>query len=170
MVCSRAFVGIHDKGDNEGSFRCNVNGRAISFTRWHAGEPNNVGKGGEDCTEINFRNWGDKREWNDISCSRTQSFVCEIIICPAGWTNKAGKCYKFINEKKNFQDAQDFCKEIGGNLACPTSKEENEAIHSMTEERLDFFKNFLVHYYTKKCLEISSRSIYFELANITHVD
>ena len=72
----RAWIGIHDTGNDEGTFRCIADEKKIAFKSWHRGEPNNWGKG-EDCTEIYFSNWGPKRQWNDIACSHSKPFVCE---------------------------------------------------------------------------------------------
>ena len=134
----RTWIGIHDIGDatgKEGNFRCTSDEEKISFASWHAGEPNDWGKG-EDCTEINFRDWGNKQQWNDIACSHKKPFVCESETkCPEGFERKAGNCYKFVTEKKNFNDAENDCKEQGGHLACPKSAEENKAIHALAEGR-----------------------------------
>ena len=134
----RAWIGIHDIGDakdKEGNFRCIADEKKIAFTSWHSGEPNNWGKG-EDCTEIYFSNWGPKRQWNDIACSHKKPFVCELALtCPEGTTEEAEKCYKFVNKKLTFQDAEKFCVKDGGHLACPQSEGENEAIHALAKQR-----------------------------------
>ena len=137
----RAWIGIHDTGNDEGTFRCIADEKKIAFKSWHRGEPNNWGKG-EDCTEIYFSNWGPSRQWNDIACSHSKPFVCELAqdtpeegTCPDGTTEKAGKCYKFVNKNHNFHNAEKECKRDGGHLACPQSREENEAIHALAKRR-----------------------------------
>ena len=137
----RSWIGIHDKGNDEGTFRCISDEKKIAFKSWHKGEPNNYGKG-EDCTEIFFSNWGPKRQWNDIACSHKKPFVCELAqdtpeeeTCPDGTKEKAGKCYKFFNQKKNFHDAEKECNKDGGHLACPQSKAENVAVHALAKQR-----------------------------------
>lgn len=56
--------------DAEGSWLWS-DGSAWKYTNWHSEEPNNSG-GSEDCVQI--REGG---EWNDDSCSKTRTFICE---------------------------------------------------------------------------------------------
>ncbi|HMV69280.1 MAG TPA: MopE-related protein, partial [Myxococcota bacterium] len=55
-----------------------VNGDAVTYTNWHAGEPNNVFSGtynqDEDCMQ--FNRYGDGT-WNDEWCSQAFMFICE---------------------------------------------------------------------------------------------
>ena len=55
-----------------------VNGDAVTYTNWHAGEPNNVFSGtfnqDEDCMQYN--RYGDGT-WNDEWCSQAFMFICE---------------------------------------------------------------------------------------------
>ena len=53
--------------------------------------------------------------------------------CPKDWTRKGRKCYKLLNQNKNFDQAEHTCKEHGGHLACPKSAEENVAIHEIAQ-------------------------------------
>ena len=133
----RTWIGIHDLGnDNEGTFRCTADEEKISYDNWYKNEPNDWGKGGEDCTELN--RFGKSQQWNDIACSHSKPFVCELAqekTCPEGTTEEAEKCYKFVNNKKTFHDAENECKEGGGHLACPQSQAENEAIHALAKQR-----------------------------------
>jgi hypothetical protein len=59
-----------DKYSTEGTFKWQ-SGRAIPYTNWNGGEPNDSG-GNEDCTEL-----GDGGGWNDVSCTATRAYVCE---------------------------------------------------------------------------------------------
>ena len=66
------WVGGHDSGTRTWTW---TDGSAFGWSNWNPGEPNNVGKGGEDCLGL----WGNGK-WNDFSCSRhSLAFVCEYI-------------------------------------------------------------------------------------------
>lgn len=67
---NKAFLGISDRR-NEGVFR-GVDRRAITFTDWFGGNPNNSGN--EDCVEMNVNQNG----WNDKECHHPRAFVCEV--------------------------------------------------------------------------------------------
>ena len=65
------FIGITDRVQ-EGTWMT-VTGEAIPFTKWNRGEPNNAGRGGEDCVEM-----GGNGLWNDRNCARGELyFVCQ---------------------------------------------------------------------------------------------
>ncbi len=56
----------------EGTFRWE-SGEAVTFGNWCAGEPNNAGKDGEDCTHL----YSTRNCWNDFDCSVRFGFICE---------------------------------------------------------------------------------------------
>ncbi|XP_071526960.1 uncharacterized protein [Panulirus ornatus] len=68
------WMGAIDR-ESEGSW-VTLSGQPIpsTFTLWRDGEPNN--KSDEDCMEVG----GDRSDYNDISCDRELSFVCEFFI------------------------------------------------------------------------------------------
>ena len=66
------WLGINDQS-TEGSFQ-SVDGTEQEYCNWESGEPNN-GNGEqrqEDCVIMKS-----SLKWNDVSCSRVMSFVCE---------------------------------------------------------------------------------------------
>ena len=64
------WIGASDS-ISEGSFVWR-DGTAVSFSAWASGEPN-ASSTDEDCAEMTPYGY-----WNDLSCSATRSFVCEI--------------------------------------------------------------------------------------------
>ena len=69
------WLGIHDIS-NEGKFTYESDGKAVDWTNWHKGEPNDFRKG-EDCTRSGHGH-NDVNKWNDSPCEREKySVVCE---------------------------------------------------------------------------------------------
>ena len=76
LASDRFYIGLDDRA-REGTFTW-TDGSRVSYTRWHSGEPNNVGIGGEDCVQMRI----DSRSWNDIPCRDQLPYVCEIEFLP----------------------------------------------------------------------------------------
>ena len=68
---STIWTGIHDIV-NEGIFVYDSNRQAIGYQNWNPGEPDDWGSG---CTEVEVANG----KWNDVSCNKQVSFVCEKL-------------------------------------------------------------------------------------------
>ena len=45
----------------------------MTYTDWHAGEPND--SGGEDCAEILWSGY----QWNDCTCDTALYYICESL-------------------------------------------------------------------------------------------
>ncbi|KAL3268579.1 hypothetical protein HHI36_007687 [Cryptolaemus montrouzieri] len=65
--------------EEEGSFIWLSTGKVLNFTYWAASQPDNA-RSIEHCLEIN-RYLGSNYTWNDIPCTETHNFVCEILEC-----------------------------------------------------------------------------------------
>ncbi|KAM9273644.1 LOW QUALITY PROTEIN: mannose-binding protein-like [Morus bassanus] len=63
----QAYMGISDE-QTEGRFK--LNGGAVTYRNWNAGEPNNLKN--EDCAVTQ-----DSGKWNDVNCSNSYA----LIIC-----------------------------------------------------------------------------------------
>ena len=50
-------------------------GRALGFTRWHAGEPNHV-EGNENCGHM-YAHVSRQGQWNDINCDSKWGYICQ---------------------------------------------------------------------------------------------
>ena len=65
------WIGLNDR-QQEGHFVWEA-GTPVTYVKWGAGEPNNVGN--EDCGELN--RFGRNGGWNDEPCDGALPFVCE---------------------------------------------------------------------------------------------
>ena len=70
-----AWIGINDK-NVEGEFVFTSSREKVTVTDWYTGEPNNNGDS-EDCIVFGFYHYN--RKWNDVPCSNTHSFICEVL-------------------------------------------------------------------------------------------
>jgi len=50
------------------------------------------------------------------------------VLCESGWSRFRDACYKFSNEKKDWNDAEEACKLFGGHLTSIHSKAEADFI------------------------------------------
>ena len=56
--------------------------------------------------------------------------------CPEGWQQFDGKCFFWVtNQKRNWTEAENFCKSKGRHLASVTSKEINKYILEEVKKR-----------------------------------
>ncbi|TKR81428.1 hypothetical protein L596_015296 [Steinernema carpocapsae] len=105
----------------------------FSYTNWQTGEPNN--KTGNNCLQIDSVSG----RWYSAKCNDPFLYVCEtepVNRCadPEGWRSFEDYLYKFYTEdKKNWTDAEDWCKKRGGNLASVHSSDEADFVAKLME-------------------------------------
>ncbi|KAM4543684.1 macrophage mannose receptor 1 [Fundulus diaphanus] len=114
--------------------------RKVTFTNFNIGMPDRK----QGCVAMTTGTFAGL--WDVVSCSNKEKYICKKkaegvltttippttseLSCASGWTpvakrNVCFKVYKKMNEhKKTWQEAQDFCKAIGGDLL---------SIHSMRD-------------------------------------
>ena len=56
------------------------------------------------------------------------------VPCPLGWVRFNGYCYLVNSSVKTWQNAQMYCKGLGGNLVKINSKEENEFVLNLVNK------------------------------------
>ncbi|XP_032407990.1 macrophage mannose receptor 1 isoform X1 [Xiphophorus hellerii] len=106
--------------------------RKVTFTHFNVGMPDRK----QGCVAMTTGTFAGL--WDVISCSNKEKYICKKkadgvlattvqpttppLTCASGWTpvakrNVCYKVYKKMKEnKKTWQEAEDFCKAIGGNL------------------------------------------------------
>ena len=60
-------------------------------------------------------------------------YVVGTANCPAGYTERDGRCFKVYLDKLNWNDAQKRCESDGANLAVPTSIEQNKWLFELAQ-------------------------------------
>ncbi|XP_047133368.1 uncharacterized protein LOC100208285 isoform X1 [Hydra vulgaris] len=51
-----------------------------------------------------------------VDSKQNNEFYAANYKCPNGWQQRCEKCYLYVNESKQWTDAQYYCKQNGGNL------------------------------------------------------
>ncbi|XP_026154124.1 macrophage mannose receptor 1 isoform X2 [Mastacembelus armatus] len=118
----------------------------VTYTHWAPGEPNNA-NGEEQCVQMNRHQGG----WNDANCGRGGAgYVCKKFPgdvhtpppptqpwtgnCPAGWMRFKDKCFMFKGKhhdnKTNWLDARNWCRDQGADLAVIDNQYENDFVSS----------------------------------------
>ena len=71
------YIGLSDDA-NEGTWTW-TDGRELSFTSWHIGQPDNY-RNQQDCVTIDRQRGGDplNRSWDDSSCYHSRAFTCQM--------------------------------------------------------------------------------------------
>ncbi|KFV05821.1 Macrophage mannose receptor 1, partial [Pterocles gutturalis] len=91
--------------------------------------------------------------WNILNCEETNMFLCKQLVegvtppppptttplpsCPEGWQSvpQSSSCFKVGREKmQTWFGARDFCRAIGGDLACIHSEEEQNLIAGLKRD------------------------------------
>uniref|UniRef100_UPI0037E8EC41 macrophage mannose receptor 1 n=1 Tax=Semicossyphus pulcher TaxID=241346 RepID=UPI0037E8EC41 len=106
--------------------------RKVSFTHFNMGMPDR----NQGCVAMTTGSFAGL--WDVVSCSNKEKYICKkpaegihvttvppttpTLSCETGWTPVADRnvCYKLYRKanhlKRTWQEAEDFCKAIGGNL------------------------------------------------------
>ncbi|XP_065070368.1 sperm receptor for egg jelly-like [Rhopilema esculentum] len=84
-----------------------------SFLQWATGEPQGDN---ERCVEMRI-----ERDWNNIVCSYSMAFICEVVDIP----------YGLVTEKKTWLDAKNTCSQWGKELAVIQTETEQNIIHGI---------------------------------------
>ena len=66
--------------------------------------------------------------------------ICIIMIlfaaCEDGWSGDTSStlCYQYVSSSELWEDAQDYCQNLGGELASVTSSDINDFLTTLTED------------------------------------
>jgi hypothetical protein len=110
-----------------------VNGEAVSYTNWNAGEPNNGGWWGGNEDQCILRLDG-STGWNDAPAETPGYALLELD----GFTymgNQNGHRYYKSTSTMTWSQAKEQCEKRGGHLLTLNSAEENSYIYSLGSEQ-----------------------------------
>ena len=66
----------------------------------------------------------------------TKNYDLCLSECPKKWQslklNSVSGCYKFVNQSKGWQDAEQSCQDMGGHLASVTSADEQTMVFQVS--------------------------------------
>ncbi|XP_035172821.1 macrophage mannose receptor 1-like isoform X2 [Oxyura jamaicensis] len=136
------WIGLSDT-EEQGTFKW-TSGEAPLFTHWNSAMP------GKEQGCVAMGTGTNAGLWDVISCQETANFLCKqwaagvpppvppvqvpAATCAEGWdgASQGDSCYKFFvregNLKKSWFEAEEFCREIGGNLVTINSREDQTLI------------------------------------------
>ncbi|KTF77194.1 hypothetical protein cypCar_00048433, partial [Cyprinus carpio] len=94
--------------------------RESQFRIWGSKQPNGDG----DCVYLDCVN-DLKGQWHDVDCSSTRHFICY---------NGSSKGFVSVQEKKNWTEAQKYCRQYHTDLASVRNQSENQQIRNITTD------------------------------------
>ncbi|NWU97744.1 MRC1 protein, partial [Upupa epops] len=142
------WIGLSDT-EEQGTFKW-ANGHEVTFTHWNAGMP------GREPGCVAMATGTSAGLWDILNCEESNLFICKQLVegmtppppptttsppsCPDGWKSipQSSSCFKIFQggreKMKTWFGARDFCRAIGGDLACIHSEEEQDLIVSLQTE------------------------------------
>ncbi|KFP60799.1 Macrophage mannose receptor 1, partial [Cariama cristata] len=139
------WIGLSDV-EEQGTFRW-ASGDAVTFTHWNAGMT------GRESGCVAMTTGTSAGLWDILNCEETNMFLCKQLVegvtppppptttplpsCPEGWHSipQSSSCFKVGREKmQTWFGARDFCRAIGGDLACIHSEEEQNLIAGLNRD------------------------------------
>ncbi|XP_038148050.1 C-type mannose receptor 2-like [Cyprinodon tularosa] len=97
-----------------------------TFRNWNKenNKPNSYGE--KECAAANF---GRSGQWEDWNCGERKAFICYSVLCSSA-SNPVRK-YFFVEELKNWTEAQSYCKGNYSNLAVLESMEDVKTLNNL---------------------------------------
>uniref|UniRef100_A0A8C3KB83 MRC1 protein n=1 Tax=Calidris pygmaea TaxID=425635 RepID=A0A8C3KB83_9CHAR len=136
------WIGLSDT-EEQGTFKW-ASGDVVTFTHWNTGMP------GRESGCVAMTTGTSAGLWDILNCEETNMFLCKQLVegatppppptmpplpsCPEGWQSVAQSsfCFKIFQRGREKMEtwfgARDFCRAIGGDLACIHSEEEQNLI------------------------------------------
>ncbi|NXS22097.1 MRC1 protein, partial [Mystacornis crossleyi] len=137
------WIGLSDV-EEHGTFRW-ASGDPVTFTHWNVGMP------GEESGCVAMATGTSAGLWDILNCEEKNTFLCKqlvegvtppppppttppLLFCPDGWQSipQSSFCFKLFQggreKMQTWFESRDFCRTIGGDLACIHSEEEQNLI------------------------------------------
>ncbi|XP_042615351.1 macrophage mannose receptor 1-like [Cyprinus carpio] len=105
------WIGLQKTGRDEWHWS---SGEPALYQNWSAGQPN----GGDECTGMK------DGQWHDLGCNDKQHFIC----------NNTNTGLIFINQTKNWRDAQSYCRQNHIDLVSVRNQDENEKVKKIISD------------------------------------
>ncbi|XP_015472732.1 macrophage mannose receptor 1-like [Parus major] len=143
------WIGLSDTEEG-GSFRW-TNGETPQFTHWNTAMP------GKERGCVVMGTGIAAGLWDVVSCEKTSNYLCKqraagvpppappgqvpVASCAEGWDRaaQADSCLKFFvregNQKKSWFEAEEFCREIGGNLVTINTREDQILLWQLASDK-----------------------------------
>ncbi|NXC68371.1 MRC1 protein, partial [Anhinga anhinga] len=144
------WIGLSDV-EEQGTFRW-ASGDMVTFTHWNAGMP------GIQSGCVAMITGTSAGLWDVLNCEETNMFLCKQLVegvtppppptttplpsCPEEWQSipQSSFCFKLFQggreKMQTWFGARDFCRAIGGDLACIHSEEEQDLIAKLKRDFL----------------------------------
>uniref|UniRef100_A0A8B9QQM5 Macrophage mannose receptor 1 n=1 Tax=Anas platyrhynchos TaxID=8839 RepID=A0A8B9QQM5_ANAPL len=144
------WIGLSDT-EEEGTFKW-ASGDTVIFTHWNVGMP------GKEPGCVAMRTGTSAGLWDILNCEEKNMFLCKQLVegvtppppatnpplpsCLEGWHSvpQSSFCFKIFQRGREKMEtwfgARDFCRAIGGDLACIHSEEEQTLIAGMKRDYL----------------------------------
>uniref|UniRef100_A0A803Y4X6 Macrophage mannose receptor 1 n=1 Tax=Meleagris gallopavo TaxID=9103 RepID=A0A803Y4X6_MELGA len=142
------WIGLSDV-EEQGTFRWTA-GDPVTFTHWNMGMP------GREPGCVAMRTGTSAGLWDILNCEEKNLFLCKQLVegatpppppttpplpsCPDEWQSipQSSFCFKIFQrgreKMQTWFGARDFCRAIGGDLACVHSEEEQKLISSLNKD------------------------------------
>uniref|UniRef100_A0A803V281 MRC1 protein n=1 Tax=Ficedula albicollis TaxID=59894 RepID=A0A803V281_FICAL len=140
------WIGLSDT-EERGSFKWS-NGETPHFTHWNTAMP------GKEQGCVVMGTGIAAGLWDVVSCEKTSNYLCKqraagvpppappgqvpAAACAEGWhrASRADSCLKVKgNQKKSWFEAEEFCREIGGNLVTINTREDQILLWQLASEQ-----------------------------------
>ncbi|KFP00022.1 Macrophage mannose receptor 1, partial [Calypte anna] len=143
------WIGLSNTKE-QGNFRWTT-GETPLFTNWNTAMP------GKEQGCVAMGTGFAAGLWDVVSCEKTANFLCKQqaagvpspsppgwvpeAACAEGWDGASWKdsCIKFFvrqeGEKKNWFEAEEFCREVGGNLVTINTREDQILIRQLVSDK-----------------------------------
>uniref|UniRef100_A0A673KMX2 C-type lectin domain-containing protein n=1 Tax=Sinocyclocheilus rhinocerous TaxID=307959 RepID=A0A673KMX2_9TELE len=106
------WIGLQKTGRDEWQWS---SGEAALYLNWGDKQPN---RGEEECAMMTHG------QWHDVGCSRCLNFIC----------NSSNNRLIFVNQMKDWRDAQSYCRQNHNDLVSVRNQNENQQVQKIMND------------------------------------